>query len=462
MKCSIKKIVFSGISLSLCALLAFTGCAAKPTVSGSPSVAGAYAEMSSADFWLAAEKNPDKPLMTPAEVKEFTARIAQTEGTDCVALDTYPEMLDRDTLLQEIRLYDIPEEKRYIGDKELDKAYYEALIKNRNEAAAQAQNPVRFGVVVQNSQLRTWPTADVSYDLPNDLEFDLNYETILKTGERVAVLHISEDGQWLLTQAYNYQGWMRQEDIALTDRDTWMGLGAQTDWLVVTANRILLDQNNVTPAVSRKELTMGTRLPLVREKPEIVDGVSTVSSRVVKMPVRLASGELQMTDTRVPMNLDVSEGFLPYTPRSIITQSFKLLGERYGWSGLSEARDCSAALMDIYQCVGIDLPRNTAKQANVAGERIDVSAMSDADKQALILKQPVGTLLEMQGHIMLYLGSYEGTPYVLQQVNSFAPTAGDEMLLANCALVSNLSLIRKNGDTHLTSIRTINSLQCLN
>lgn len=67
---------------------------------------------------------------------------------------------------------------------------------------------MRWGVVTEEAQLRTWPTYDVSYDLQDDVNFDLNCETVLKTGERVAVLHVSTDEEWLLVQAYNYLGWL--------------------------------------------------------------------------------------------------------------------------------------------------------------------------------------------------------------------------------------------------------------
>lgn len=160
---------------------------------------------------------------------------------------------------------------------------------------------------------------------------------------------------------------------------------------------------------------------LLKDKPAVIYGISMVGSHVVLLPTRGENGELELTETRVPQGLAVMEGFLEYTSRNVIEQSFKMLGERYGWGSLWYARDCASYIMDIYQCFGIELPRNASNQVAVAGKRVDVSNYSDEDKQALLLDQPVGTLLEFNGHIMLYLGKYEGKPYVIHQVYGFIP-----------------------------------------
>ncbi|MEG1558450.1 MAG: SH3 domain-containing protein [Oscillospiraceae bacterium] len=458
------KVKFLSFAVSIMILLtACTSCAGSKAeeqrqVSGTPNFAGAYKEMSTPAFWIDGVENPDEILMTAHQIEKFNKNIVSTEATNCVDLNRYKRSLSKEELLQQLQKYKIPEETRYIGATPLADDYYEKLFVNRNEESVAAQNPVRLGVITQNTELRTWPTADVSYNEIDDIDFDLSCETVLKTGERVAILHESTDRKWLYVQAYSYIGWARTEDVALCTEDEWNTIGKNTDWLTVTGNRIILDVNNVNPKVSRRELTMGTKLILLRDKPDAIDGISTISSYVALLPVRNEKGALELVETRVPQSLDVTVGFLAYTPRNIIEQAFKMLGERYGWSGLWDARDCSNYTMDIYHCFGIELPRNSSHQAAVAGARVDVSNYSDADKQALILRQPVGTLIAFKGHIMLYLGAYKGKPYVIHQPYAFIPAGETEKTVAACVLVSDLAIKRGSGAVFLSEIRTVNAL----
>lgn len=459
----IKKLFILTVS-TMILLTACTGYVSPKTeeqrqVSGSPNLAGAYQEMNTPEFWISGIENPDEILMTTSQIEKFNENMMNTEETSCVDLDGYKRSLSKAELLELLQKYTIPEKTRYMGNTPLDGDYYEALLLNRNEESLTEQNPVRLGVIIQNTELRSWPTADVSYETEDDILFDMNSETVVVTCERVAVLHESTNKEWLYVQTYNYVGWAKAEDVAFCTEDQWNTIGGNTSWLTVTGNRIMLDFNNANPKVSRRELTMGTRLVLVKDKPAILDGISTINSHVVLLPVRNENRELELVETRVPQSLDVTVGFLEYTPRNVIEQSFKMLGERYGWGGLWGARDCSSYLLDIYQCFGIELPRNASKQAAVAGERVDVSNYDDAKKQAMILRQPVGTLLEFKGHIMLYLGEYEGKPYAIHQLNRFIPKGETEAAIVACSVVSDLEIIKRGGDTFLREIRTVNAIR---
>lgn len=416
--------------------------------------------MGTPEFWISKLEHPDEIILSARQIEIFNKNSTNTDAANCVDLDNYARSLGKAELLEKLRIYTFPEEARYIGATPLDEAYYQTLLQNRNEAGVTEHNPVRFGVITQNTQLRSWPTADVSYNAINDTEFDLNCETVLKTCERVAVLHESADREWLYVQAYTYIGWVRAEDTALCTEDEWNTIGANTNWLTVTGNRITLDLNNVNAKVSRRELTMGTRLILCLDKPAVVDGISTASSHVVLLPTREENGTLKLVETRVPQGLDVTVGFLAYTPRNIIGQSFKLLGERYGWGSLWNAHDCSSFTMDIYHCFGIALPRNASKQSAVAGKQVDVSTYSNQDKQALILRQPVGTLLAFPGHMMLYLGEYGGKPYVIHQIYSFIPKEEATTTQVACVLLSDLEIKRRNsGETFLSELTTVNAIK---
>jgi hypothetical protein len=91
----------------------------------------------------------------------------------------------------------------------------------------------------------------------------------------------------------------------------------------------------------------------------------------------------------------------------------ELQGELYGWGGLVQNRDCSAAVRDFYIPFGLWLPRNSRYQAQT-GRVLEIGNLGPREKEALLLKEgkPFRTLVGMPGHIMLYVGAYGETPVV--------------------------------------------------
>lgn len=68
---------------------------------------------------------------------------------------------------------------------------------------------------------------------------------------------------------------------------------------------------------------------------------------------------------------------------------------------------------------------------------------------------PAGTLLFMDGHLMIYLGMEGEEPYVISSCATFIEP-GDRtgsIQEAYGVFVSNLELLRKNGDTWLESLK---------
>ena len=95
----------------------------------------------------------------------------------------------------------------------------------------------------------------------------------------------------------------------------------------------------------------------------------------------------------------------------------RMLGEPYGWGGLYTDRDCSATIMDLMAGFGIFLPRNSSQQAKL-GWVEPLDGEDDAAKKARLLMEgvPFLTLVRKPGHIMLYIGSRDGEPVVLQTI----------------------------------------------
>jgi cell wall-associated NlpC family hydrolase len=103
---------------------------------------------------------------------------------------------------------------------------------------------------------------------------------------------------------------------------------------------------------------------------------------------------------------------------NIAKMANELINEPYGWGGLYQNRDCSALIKDMFAPFGIWLPRNSTDQAMEGGTFIDLQNLSPAEKEAMIMKQgiPYLTLLWRRGHIMLYMGNYQGKNLIFHNI----------------------------------------------
>lgn len=417
--------------------------------------------VNTAGHWLKKLSAPQQLLMGESEIAGYNAQIVANAATRCVDLANYPESLGGDELKNLLGETGRPAEERYNGSELATDAYYAALENNLALSAVKDQNAVRYAFVTRETVLRAFPTADPSYEFADDVEFDLFAETSLRVFEPVVVLHTSADGKWYFIQSYNYRGWAPADSLALAaSRSEWSGYLDPAQKLVVTGNRLRLGVNPYEEQLSELELTMGTVLPLVSQadKPGEIDRVSTESGRVVLLPTRQEDGSLQVQQAIIPWNADVSEGYLPYTQENILLQAFKLLGDRHGWSGTLSSRDASSLVMDVYQCFGLHLPRNSSQQALLSGEGPSLDGLGEEEKREALLSAAPGSLLSMDGYTGIYLGEENGEPYALHSLFVVYDVGGNERII-NAAVVSDLTLCTDSGESYLGQMKSVKALK---
>lgn len=409
-------------------------------------------EMLKSDFWIEKLAGPDELLMSQKEIAAFNKDIIQKLPETIYDLTNYPSSLTKDELTKLVTKRPFPEEDRFINDKKVDLSYYEMLKIQMNLPGIEEINQVYYALTIRRTNIRTFPTGDVSLSEPNDWEFDMFQETAVGASEPVLVLHHSLDGQWYFVQVNNYCGWMPTSDLALAkNKANWLDYVNAGRFLVVTDNRLRLGFNMYSPELSELELTMGTKLPLADEIPKTVDNQSVAGNYVVKLPVRDSDGQLNIKLALVPVVSDVSEGYLSYTRANIIKQAYKVLGERYGWGGMFNGRDCSAFAMDVYKCFGFGLPRNGDEQEQAAGEVVKFDSLNTEQRYALIDTLLPGATLHTPTHEMIYLGKHEGRYYVIHDVTSLGDTSNRNpdgslgRLVLNEVVITDLSLPRRNG-----------------
>lgn len=421
---------------------------------------GVTEEMQNAGYWIRHTKMARKTIMTPEEISALSAAIKKSPGTFCVDILTYPEMLPRGIVLEKMANFSArPKGKRFAGAAEADESFWQRVEKNANREAVKETAIIRFGVAAENGIIRTLPCGEALYGEPDDILFDMNVESTVKIWEPLAVLHESADGEYFFVESPCCAGWIKKETVALTDKKTLNELAAR-DFYVVTGSHAVTDLSTAEPAAGRREFFMGTRLPAAGGE-ETVGGVSTAFSHSVLVPNRGEDGALRVVTERLPRGADITHGWLPYTQANVIKQAFKMLGERYGWGGTYGARDCSSFTRDIYLTFGIELPRNSRPQALTPARHVDVSKFTAEEKERLIAAAPAGTLLQMPGHIMLYLGTVGGKPYIIHAAYSLGPSGGGTtgVRTLNCVAVTDMEMTRRDGSRVIENIANMNIIR---
>ena len=135
--------------------------------------------------------------------------------------------------------------------------------------------------------------------------------------------------------------------------------------------------------------------------------------------MRQADGSLAFAPALIPKVADVSDGYLPLTPANLLRQSFKFLGERYGWGHSYDARDCSGFVSEIYRSFGLLVPRNTRDQAvSPALDRIAFEPTDSREKRmAAVRALQVGDLVYIPGHVMMAIGHQRGLAFMIHDTN---------------------------------------------
>jgi hypothetical protein len=270
---------------------------------------------------------------------------------------------------------------------------------------------VRFGLIVGFCDHRILPTAEGLYGSDLNLNFDRLQDSTLDIAAPVAVLHRSRDGQWLYVVGETIRGWAQAESLALCEREIVKSYVRAEKFAVVTAAKAdLYADENLRSYLGRAQ--MGVRLAVAQDAdPDIF---------CVFVPSRDQDGVCIMKTAYI-QRTEASLGYLPYTPRTIINQAFKLLHTPYGWGGLFGEQDCSRFVQEVFATVGLILPRNSSEQGRV-GRLIYANPQIGLveDKLAVLNGNTAAlALLRLNGHIMLFLGSVNGRPYVIHDLWSY-------------------------------------------
>jgi hypothetical protein len=270
--------------------------------------------------------------------------------------------------------------------------------------AIEAGTP-RPGICLSEADVRVLPTSTPLFSSAESalgarglLKADMIQNSTFKPGEPIAICGASKDGKWILAASGSVAGWIRSERAALVGDELMERFMYASYSVFVRDNVVIKDKGGAVLATAK----MGTLLPS--------EGQSLL------VPIRGKDGLAAVMPYR-PRDGDAEPFPVAFTPRNAARAMDQLLGEPYGWGGERGLRDCSSTTRDYFALFGVWLPRNSGDQAN-AGPGIDLKGAEAGSKTEMIVRDgtPFATLIHMPGHIMLYLGVYDGEPVVMHNV----------------------------------------------
>ena len=395
-----KKIVLLFSLCFLCTLPA-SGYAAEKLPHVSP-------EMTQADYWVGQLSEPDRVLLSFRQIESLNKKFLRAEPTAVDPL-TLEAGVSASFLLIVLEREESALRKKELFDsrgRKIGKPFWEDL---RASCALQRLPdllPVRFGLIVEECSLRTFPTTEPVVEKRGDLAFDLLQQTTLHPGTPVALLWESADGKWVYLVSKLLRGWAKKESIALFENREGLLRHLSFPKIVVTERKAPVFESRDEEPVSHWEMGAVLHTDLLLKEGDFF---------LIHRPQRRPDGKVLFAHAFLRRS-DVQADFLPLTPRQILTQAFKLYGAPYGWGGLKGGWDCSSFLKDLFATMGVELPRNSGPQSRVGKILVHFSSNKGRErKKQEMLNQalPAVTFVKLDNHIMLYLGKQENRHYLL-------------------------------------------------
>jgi len=372
----------------------------------------------SAAYWVDKQAEPDRVLLDRAGIEAQNARM-RAQDSAIHDLRALPSPLPAAFVRGEIEKLSVrPQRPLYdVQGRPIEAARLDEIVAGLALDAIPAQRPLQYGLVVHRAALRTFPTGLRVFSSNDDTDIDRFQESALFPGDAVAVLHESRDGRWLFVASERYNAWIEKQYVATGSAEQVFGYAHKAPFRIVTGAIAFTSYTPEQPQLSRLQLDMGVRVPVLADWPidQPVNGQHPYTAHVVELPLRNADGSLSLAPALLPRVEDTSADYLPLTPRNLITQAFKFLGERYGWGHSYDTRDCSGFVSEIYRPFGVLMPRNTSAQAvSPALDRIAFDKRDAAAKRMQAVRElQVGDLVYIPGHVMVTLGHDNGLTYMI-------------------------------------------------
>lgn len=385
--------------------------------------------MKSPGFWIAQNPYPDKQIMDAEEITIFNKKI-ESDLKVAGDLSRVGSVFSGRELAKYFSndIYEFVKKDLFLGAKIKVGSGFYALMRQRIGLDSFPEKiKARYGFVTHLTDQRLLPTENILSEKKGDIDFDELQNSSLDVATPLLILYETKDGVWVYADSPSSSGWLKKENVVFCSRGEFKDyiLGPSFAVVITPKADIFLDKQMLRYYDYAR---MGVKIPIKNYVFE--QGVVEIA-----IPAYDRNGYFLALSAYVKKE-DVNIGFLPYTPRRVIEQAFKMLNAPYGWGGINGEQDCSAFLQEVFAVFGITLPRNSSAQAKVGREIAAFTKKSPiSSKINALAKDAVGgiTLLRLDGHIMFYLGKHDNRFYGIHETYGY----GEKMFGATQTRVLN-------------------------
>ncbi len=377
-------------------------------------------EMEKPEFWIKKIQNPGRLLLTPEEIQKINEEnLIKGEDLYLCKVKALKEEWTKEEILtllnEDWEGFGRTEEIRYgrygapLGD-----SFWNELIKNLNKESLKERNRMLFGLIVKRTDIRVFPTEEISMGTPTSYEFDRFQHSSISPGSLIGIYHFSKDRLWAYVQTGFIRGWVRTTALAIgKGKNEAVDYEEAKERLLITGSFVkIFGDSSLQQIIFLAQ--MGNTFPILNQPSNT--GI-TPPGYIIQIPFREVDGVLTFRKGYLSKDEDVHPGFLPYTQENLARQAFKMLHQPYGWGEMFGARDCSRFIMDIFATFGILMPRNSKLQARVGISLGQMEGMNLKEKERVLDRAiPLATTLRLPGHIMLYLGKDKGNYYAIHNL----------------------------------------------
>lgn len=386
--------------------------------------------------------------LNPYQIEQINWRNSQIAETGLENLLQIEPEIQPEALRMLLQVERLQQEPRYDGKGNVyPEQFYEELKQRISVEQITDIQPLRYAVAVSNARIRLYPTMAVSCRNAEQDTLDRYAISVLKVGEPVLIYWQDRSATWNFVRTVQGFGWVPCACLALEpDVSRWQQYCMDEERLVVVENRRSLDYVNVHGHTQRKQLRMGTRLPLYD---------ATRDTFVAGLPIKDASGKLAILQILLPRDGGLVPGYVPLSGQNIISQAKKILGDPYGLGGTNFYRDCTMLITDVFSVFGLQFARNSVQQMQMVGMKC-CPALPEQKAEFFRQLMP-GSVLYCSGHAMVYLGRTDGEWKILHAVYAIGLPERKRMIPYKLCRVVEGHLLqqRVSGETFWDAVHTV-------
>lgn len=287
-------------------------------------------------------------------------------------------------------------------------------------------NTNKIAIITRTTDVRAVPTQHPAFNKINGgYPFDRWQNSLIFANTPVLVTHTDTSGRWLHIQSAFVLGWVDSSSVAFVSNDI--------------AREFKSHKQYITPIKDKIAIKNSSGKFVLEGRIGQIFALQKVSGNNVYFYVLARDKDGSAKTMIYHTHKSNVENFpLSLESKNLALSVDSMIGQRYGWGGYGENRDCSAFVRDIFTQYGIFLPRNSKAQINYGGSSIDLSKFNRKKKEAFILENaiPFKTLLWQEGHIMLYVGKLEDKALIAHSAWSVTTGKDIENMLGGVVITS--------------------------